>query len=62
MFTRISNTLADVVARIGNSPVKYQDDPNTYLFKDNPAALAYLARRREFGLNTCGRFSSTTVH
>jgi hypothetical protein len=61
MFTRISNTLAGVVAKIGNRPVKYQDS-DAYLFKDNPAALAYLARRRELGSGTSGGFSPATVH
>jgi hypothetical protein len=61
MFTRISNTLADVVAQIGNRPVKYQDR-DTYLFKNNPAALAYLARRQELGSGRCEDFNPTTVH
>ena len=59
MFTRISNTLAGVLAAISHSVVKHDyHDPEICLFEDNPAALAYLQMRpkrrpssADFGLN-----------
>jgi hypothetical protein len=44
MFTRISNTLAGVLAGISHKSAKYHD-PDICLFEDDPAALAYLQMR-----------------
>ncbi len=46
MFTRISTTLADVLAAISDRSVKHHyHDPEICLFEDDPAALAYLRMR-----------------
>jgi hypothetical protein len=44
MFTRISSTLAGVLAGMSHKSAKYQD-PEIFLFEDDPAALAYLQMR-----------------
>ena len=44
MFTKISRTLAGVLAGISPRSVKYHD-PDICLFEDDPAALAYLQMR-----------------
>ena len=41
MFTRISSTLAGVLAGISNRSAKHHD-PDICLFENDPAALAYL--------------------
>ena len=40
MFTKISNTLAGVLARISHRSVKHYD-PDICLLENDPAALAY---------------------
>jgi hypothetical protein len=44
MFTRISNTLAAVLAGISHRSVNHHD-PDICLFKNDSAALAYLQMR-----------------
>jgi len=44
MFTRISSTLVGVLAGISHKSAKCQD-PEIFLFEDDPAALAYLQMR-----------------
>jgi hypothetical protein len=44
MFTRISSTLAGVLAGISHRSVKHHD-PDVCLFENDPAALAYLQMR-----------------
>jgi hypothetical protein len=46
MFTKISNTLAGVLAAISHKSARHHyHDPEICLFEDNPAALAYLRMR-----------------
>ncbi len=58
MFTKISSTLAGAVAGISHRSVKHHH-PDIRLFKNDPAALAYLQMRptrgrpsADFGLPT----------
>lgn len=44
MFTRISSTLAGVLASMSYRSVKHRD-PEICLFENDPAALAYLRMR-----------------
>ena len=44
MFTRISSTLAGVLAGISHRSAKHHD-PDICLLKNDPAALAYLQMR-----------------
>ena len=46
MLTKISKAVAGVLSRANHTTV---NRPDTYTLEDNPAALAYLARRRELG-------------
>ena len=48
MFTKISSTLADVLAGLGHRSAK-RHDPDICLLKNDPAALAYLQMRPKRG-------------
>jgi hypothetical protein len=52
MFTRISNTLAGVLARISHGSVKHHD-PDIRLLENDPAALAYLQIRPHHDPDIC---------
>ena len=52
MFTKISNTLAGVLAGISHRSVKHYD-PDIRLLENDPAALAYLQIRPHHDPDIC---------